>query len=107
MKFKKGDKVIVMVGRDKGKKGEIIKVAPSTRRVVVAGVNIMKKRQKPSMQNPTAILVDVEFPIDSSNVMHLDPKTDLPTKIGYKILPDNSKVRFSKQTGENIEDNNK
>ncbi len=103
MKFKKGDNVIVMVGKCKGQQGQIMKVIPTTRQVIVEGVNVMKKRMKPSMQNPTPSIVELERPVHSSNVSHVDPKTGLHTKIGYKVLENGEKIRFSKKTGEHID----
>ncbi len=97
MKFKKGDLVLVIAGKDKGKKGHIVKAMPSTMKIVIEGVNVMGKRIK----HPKPSVIQVEHPIHSSNVSHIDPRTGLRTKIGYKF-EDNKKVRFSKRTGENI-----
>lgn len=99
MYLKKGDKVIVISGRDKGKVGEIQKVLPRTNRVVVDGVNIRKKNQKPTQQNPQGSVVEVYAPIHASNVMIVDPKTKKPTRVGYKMVKD-KKVRFAKKSGQ-------
>lgn len=99
MKFKKGDLVVVISGSHKGKQGHIIKAIPSAMKVVVDGVNVMKKRIKPSAENPTGSFVQIEYPIHSSNVSHVDPRTGLRTKVGYR-LDSGEKVRFSKKTGE-------
>jgi len=100
--FKKGDKVIVQTGRDKGKTGEILKVLPSRNRAIVQGVNQVKRHTRPSQNNAGGI-VEKEATIDISNLAHLDPKDDLPTKIGFKILEDGRKVRFAKRSGEIID----
>jgi len=102
LKFKKGDKVIVQTGRDKGKTGEILKVLPSRNRAIVQGVNQVKRHTRPSQNNAGGI-VEKEATIDISNLAHLDPKDDLPTKIGFKILEDGRKVRFAKRSGEIID----
>jgi len=101
MKFKKGDLVLVIAGKDKGKRGHILKVMPSSMKIVVDGINVMSKRVKPSMENPTPSEMKIEFPIDVSNVSHIDPRTGLRTRIGYKFI-EGQKVRFSKKTGETI-----
>ena len=102
MKFRKGDLVLVIAGKDKGKKGHVSKAMPKTMQIVVDDVNIMNKRLKPTMDNPKSSVMQVEHPIHSSNVSHIDPRTGLRTKIGYKINTDGKKVRFSKRTGEHI-----
>jgi large subunit ribosomal protein L24 len=103
MKFKKGDLVLVIAGKDKGKQGHILKAMPSVMKVVVDGVNVINKRIKPSMDNPSSSTMSVEFPIHVSNVSHIDPRTGLRTKVGYKFTEDEGKkLRFSKKTGENI-----
>lgn len=99
MNLIKGDKVIVIAGRDKGKSGTIQKVLPRTNRVVVDGVNVRKKHQKPTQQNPEGTIVEVYAPIDASNVMLVDPKTKRPTRVGHKIVK-GKKVRFAKKSGQ-------
>ena len=90
----KGDKVIVIAGKDKGKTGEIQKVLPRTNRVVVEGVNLRKKHKKPTQNNPEGSIVEVYAPIHASNVQILDPKTKKPVRIGHKIVK-GKKVRVT------------
>ena len=94
----KGDKVIVIAGKDKGKTGEIQKVLPRTNRVVVEGVNLRKKHKKPTQNNPEGTILEIYAPIDASNVMLVDPKTKKPTRIGHKIVK-GKKVRVAKASG--------
>ena len=90
----KGDKVIVIAGKDKGKTGTIQKVLPRTNRVVVEGVNLRKKHKKPTQNNPEGSIVEIYAPIDASNVQSLDPKTKKPARIGHKIVK-GKKVRVT------------
>src|SRR5512135_737648 len=99
LKIKKGDKVVVITGRDKGKVGEVKKVMPTENRVIVDGVNMIKRHTRPSAGDPGGI-VEKEASIHVSNVAYVDPKTDKPTRIGYKTLGDGRKVRFAKRSGE-------
>jgi len=101
MNLKKGDNVIVIAGRDKGKTGTIQKVIPAQNRVVVENVNVRKKTQKPNNSNPDGGIVEVYAPIDASNVAIVDPKTKKATKIGYKFV-DGKKVRIAKGSGTEI-----
>ena len=101
-KIRKGDRVVVTTGRDKGKKGEVLKVFPDEGRLLIAGVNIVKKHQKQSQRQQGGI-VTKEAPVHVSNVAHLDPKSGEPTRIGWKVLNDGRKVRFAKKSGENID----
>ncbi|NBB84065.1 MAG: 50S ribosomal protein L24 [Alphaproteobacteria bacterium] len=101
-KIKKGDRVVVLTGRDKGKRGEVLKVMPAESRVLVQGVNIVKRHTRPSMQSQGGI-VEKEAPIHASNVAHIDPKTDKPTRVGFRNLDDGRKVRFAKASGEVID----
>jgi large subunit ribosomal protein L24 len=96
-KIKKGDKVIVTTGRDKGKKGEVLKVFPKENKAVVSGVN------KQSQANPQGGIVNKDLPIDLSNLAHVDPKSGDATKIGWKELGDGRRVRFAKKSGEVID----
>lgn len=98
MKLVKGDKVIVIAGADKGKTGTIQKVIPEQNRVVVENVNVRKKHNKPTQANPEGSIVEVYAPINASNVMLLDPKTNKPTKIGHKVVK-GKKVRVAKKSG--------
>lgn len=98
MFVKTGDKVKVIAGKDKGKEGVIVKTIAAKDRVVVEGVNIVKKHQKPNNQYPQGGIVELEAPIHVSNVQLLDPSTNEPTKVGYKV-EDGKKVRFAKKSG--------
>lgn len=98
----KGDRVVVIAGKDKGKMGEITQVLRTDGRVVVSGVNVQTKHQKPSMGNAGGI-VRKEAPIHVSNVMHADPKDDKPTRVGMKNLENGRKVRYAKRSGETID----
>lgn len=102
MHVKSGDKVKVLTGKDKGKVGVITKAFPKKDRVIVEGVNIVKKHQKPSQLNPSGGIVEKEAAIHVSNVMLIDPATNEPTRVGYKVI-DGKKVRVSKKTGEVID----
>ncbi|WP_214829855.1 50S ribosomal protein L24 [Exiguobacterium algae] len=95
MHVKKGDTVQVMSGKDKGKQGVILKAMPSKNRVIVEGVNVMKKHAKPSQANPQGGILEIEAPIHVSNVMPIDPKTGKPTRVGFKVV-DGKKVRVAK-----------
>ena len=98
MNLIKGDKVIVIAGKDKGKTGTIQKVDPKTNRVVVEGVNLRKKHKKPTQNNPEGSIVEIYAPINASNVMLVDPKTKKPTRIGHKVVK-GKKVRVAKASG--------
>ena len=100
---KKNDTVIVISGKDKGKKGRVIAAFPRENRVLVEGVNMVKKHARPSQANPQGGILTQEAPIHVSNVMLIDPKTGAPTRIGYKILEDGRKVRYAKKSGEIID----
>jgi len=100
-KLKKGDKVVVMSGKDKGKRGEITKVLPAEGRAVVSGVNLVKRHRRPSQTNPGGIDT-FEAPIQLSNLMIEDPKDGAPSRVGFRIDGD-KKVRFAKKSGEAID----
>ena len=102
LKIKKGDKVIVLTGRDKGQKGEVLKVIREENRVVVQGINMATKHQKPT-QTGGGGLEKKELPIHISNVAIADPKGGKATRVGYKFLKDGKKVRFARKSGETIE----
>jgi large subunit ribosomal protein L24 len=101
-KIKKGDRVIVTTGRDKGKTGEVLRVDRADARVLVQGVNMVKRHSRPRPGDPGGI-VDKELPIHISNVSHIDPKTNLATRVGYKILDDGRKIRVARRSGEAID----
>ncbi|HYM32656.1 MAG TPA: 50S ribosomal protein L24 [Candidatus Cybelea sp.] len=101
-KLKKGDKVVVLSGREKGKKGEIIRMIRDERRAVVAGVNVVKRHTRPAAGNPGGI-VEKEAPIHLSNLAIQDPKDGKPSRIGFKFLDDGRKVRVAKRSGEVID----
>lgn len=99
MNFKTGDKVVVISGKDKGKEGRIIKTLRSENRVVVEGINMIKKHVKPNGQTAGSI-VEMEAPIHASNVMMLDPKSKKRTRIGHTTDKKGNKVRIAKKSGE-------
>lgn len=101
LKVKKGDEVVVLAGKDKGKTGKILKVIPDERRVIVAGINMMKRHTKPS-RTAAGGIVEKEASLDVSNVALADPKTGKATRVGYKILGDGKKVRVARKSGEVI-----
>ncbi|MFO7263077.1 MAG: 50S ribosomal protein L24 [Bacillaceae bacterium G1] len=103
MHVKTGDMVKVIAGKDKGKTGRILKAFPKKQRVLVEGVNLVKKHTKPSQANPQGGIIEQEAPIHVSNVMPLDPKTGEPTRVGYKVLPNGKKVRIAKKSGEPLD----
>ncbi|WP_208543864.1 50S ribosomal protein L24 [Paenibacillus protaetiae] len=100
---KKDDTVIVISGKDKGKKGRVIESYPRENRVLVEGVNMVKKHTRPSQVNPQGGIIEQEAPIHASNVMHIDPKSGQVTRIGYKVLDNGKKVRYAKRSGEVID----
>jgi large subunit ribosomal protein L24 len=102
LKFRKGDKVIVLTGKEKGKRGEILKVQPAEMRAVVQGVNMAKRHTRPG-RGQTGGIVERELSIHLSNLSHVDPKSNEATRVGYKLLDDGRKVRFAKKSGEVID----
>ena len=101
-KIKKGDRVVVLTGRDKGRTGEVLRMIPVEDRLVVQGVNMVKRHQRPSQVSAGGI-VEQEAPIHISNVAHIDPKTDKPTRVGYRIEEGGRKIRFARRSGEPID----
>ncbi len=101
-RIKKGDTVAVLTGRDRGKRGEVLKVLPAENRVVVRGINVVKRHTRPTARSAGGI-VEQEAPIHISNVAHIDPKDDKPTRVGFKVIEGDRKVRFSKRSGEIID----
>ena len=104
LKVKKGDNVIVLAGRDKGKHGEVLLVLPKENRALVQGVNIVRRHQKQSAQQAEGGIISKESPINLSNLALEDPKDGKPTRVGFKKLDDGTKVRFAKRSGEVIND---
>ena len=101
-KIKKGDKVVVLAGRDKGKSGEVLQVLPKDGRAVVRGVNMVKRHTKQSPQSEGGI-ISKEATIDLSNIAVADPKDGKATRVGFKVLDDGRKVRFAKRSGDLID----
>ncbi len=101
-RIRKGDTVVVIAGRDKGKKGEVLKVLPRENRAIVKGVNVVKRHQKPSAGQAGGIITK-EAPIHVSNLAHVDPKDGKPTRVGFKVLDDGRQVRVAKRSGEVID----
>ncbi|WP_288657937.1 50S ribosomal protein L24 [uncultured Limosilactobacillus sp.] len=102
MFIKTGDKVRVIAGKDKGKEGSVKKILAAENRVVVEGINKIKKHQKPNNTNPNGGVIDTEAPINASNVMLIDPSTNEPTRVGYKFV-DGKKVRVAKKSGKTLD----
>ena len=102
LKIKKGDKVIVITGKDKGKTGEVTKVLVQENKVIVSGINMAKRHTKPSQESAGGI-ISKEMPIQISNVAYVDPKTNKPTRLGIKVDKNGHKVRFAKKSGEVVD----
>ena len=99
-KIKKGDRVQVLTGRDKGKRGEVIAVMPTENRALVQGVNVVKRHRKPQGLNQPGGIQEKEAPIHLSNLALIDPKSDKPTRVGFRLLEDGKKVRVARPSGE-------
>ncbi len=102
-RIKKGDDVIVLAGREKGRRGKVLRVLPRESRVLVQGVNMVRRHTRPSQANPQGGIVEKEAPLHISNVAHVDPGDGKPTRVGYRFLEDGKKVRFAKRSGEVID----
>ncbi|MEZ0278893.1 50S ribosomal protein L24 [Methyloceanibacter sp.] len=102
LKIKKGDHVVVITGKDKGKKGEVLKMLPSENRAIVKGVSLVRRHQRQSAAQEGGIITK-EAPIHISNLALEDPKDGKPTRVGYKFLKDGRKVRFARRSGEVID----
>lgn len=100
MRIKKGDTVVVVSGKDKTKKGKVLQVLPKENRVIVEGVNMVTKHQKPNPRTQQGGIIRQEAPINASNVMVFDKKANQGVRVGYQILQNGEKVRVSKKTGE-------
>jgi len=101
-KIKKGDKVVVITGRDKGRSGEVVRVMPAEERAIVRGVNMVKRHQRQTMQQEGGIITK-EASVHLSNLALTDPKDGKPTRVGFKTLDDGRKVRFAKRSGDLID----
>jgi large subunit ribosomal protein L24 len=101
-KIRKGDKVVILAGKDKGRTGEVISMKPKEGRALVRGVNMVKRHQKQTPSQEAGIIAK-EAPIDVSNLAIADPKDGKPTRVGFKILEDGKKVRFAKRSGDVID----
>jgi len=103
MRIKTGDNVIIITGKDKGKQGTVVAAKPSADKIIVEGLNMVKKHVRQSEQNPDGGVIEIEAPIKVSNVMLVDPKTGERTRVGYKMV-DGKKVRYAKKSGEVLKD---
>ncbi len=101
-KIRKGDTIEVIAGKDVGKRGEVLRVDPGTGKVLVQGVNQAYKHMRPSRQHPQGGRIQKEMPLQISNVMVVDPKTDEKTRVGFRTLADGTKERFAKKSGESL-----
>ena len=104
-KIKKGDAVVVLAGRDKGKRGEVIEIRPKEGRALVRGINVVRRHQRQTAQSEGGI-ISKEGPIQISNLAIEDPKDGKPTRVGFKLLADGKKVRIAKRSGEQIPEKN-
>ncbi|MCK4277555.1 MAG: 50S ribosomal protein L24 [Phycisphaerae bacterium] len=102
LKIKKGDQVVVITGKDKGKHGEVLKVMPSENRAIVKGVSMVRRHQRQTANQEGGIITK-EAPIEISNIALEDPRDGKPTRAGYKFLKDGRKVRFARRSGEVID----
>lgn len=102
MHVKKGDTVVVIAGDDKGKTGEIIRVDGAKGKVLVQGINRVYRHLRPSRQHPQGGRIQKEMPIDISNVLPVDPKTNQATRVGFRVSTDGAKQRFAKKSGETL-----
>jgi large subunit ribosomal protein L24 len=101
-KIKKGDKVVVLAGRDKGKTGEVVQVMPKEERALVRGINLVKRHQRQTASQEGGI-ISKEAPLHLSNLACADPMDGKPTRVGFKVLDDGRKVRFAKRSGDLID----
>ena len=101
---KTGDTVVVISGKDKGKKGKVLAVSPKEGKIIVEGINMATKHKKPRRQGDTGGIIRQEAALNMSNVMHICKKCGKPTRIGYTVLKDGSKVRVCKKCNENFDD---
>ena len=104
MHVKRGDKVVVIAGKDKGKEGNVVAAFPEQNKVIVEGVAVAKKHQKARMQGQASAIIDKVMPIDASNVMRVCPKCGKPARVGVKVFDDGSKAKYCKKCGETFND---
>ncbi len=102
LKIKKGDSVVILTGKDRGRRGAVLHAFPKERRVIVEGVNLVRRHMRPSQRQEGGI-IQKESPLHVSNVAHVDPKTDQPTRVGFKTLENGRKVRVALRSGEVID----
>lgn len=103
LKIKKDDLVQVIAGKDKGKQGKVLRALPSENKVVVEGINIAKKAVRPTQHNPQGSISSVEAPLHVSNVALIDPSTKKPTRVGYRVKDDGTKVRVARPSGKDLD----
>lgn len=103
LKIRRGDQVVVIAGRNKGVKGNVMKVFPIENKIIVEGVNVVYKHMRPSATQPEGGIVPMPSKIHVSNVQHVDPSSGQPTRVGYKVLADGKKVRYAKKSGDIID----
>jgi large subunit ribosomal protein L24 len=101
-KIRKGDKVVMLAGRDKGRSGEVIEVRPAEGRALVRGINMVKRHQRQTAQQEGGI-ISKELPVHLSNIALADPKDGKPTRVGFKVQPDGKKIRIAKRSGAEID----
>ena len=104
MHVKRGDKVVVIAGKDKGKEGNVVAAFPEANKVIVEGVAVAKKHQKARMQGQESGIINKEMPIDASNVMRVCPKCGKPARVGVKVFEDGSKAKYCKKCNETFDD---
>ena len=104
MHVKRGDKVVVIAGKDKGKEGKVVAANPEANKVIVEGVAVAKKHQKARMQGQESGIIHKEMPIDASNVMRVCPKCGKPARVGVKVFEDGSKAKYCKKCNETFND---
>jgi large subunit ribosomal protein L24 len=102
LKVRKGDRVRVLSGKDRGKEGTVIRALPSEGKVIVSGVNTAKRHQKPTRMTNSGGIIEKDMPIDASNVAVIDPSDGKPTRVGYRFDGDGTKVRVSRRTGKDL-----
>jgi len=102
MKVRKGDRVLVLVGKDRGTEGTVLRVLPAEGKVVVEGVNVARRHTKPRQQGATGGIIEKVMPIDASNVAVINPRDGKATRVGYRVNSDGTKVRICKRTGDDL-----